>query len=360
MPSLLFTSSPESAALALSELRDLTGNARLQKWLAPGIGLAESALDWDELVVALQTRPPIWTRHIHPVQARGPINNNALDLLTLESLTQTALLHLDTEHTFSVQTRLLGEGLQWQYSRFDINERLAALIASWGAPLDVRAPYQILSITLTPTEAYLGLSLARHNLSDWAGGERRFKREPEQISRAEFKLLEALETFGIEPPFDFGRNAPSAQDKFPGGVVLDMGAAPGGWSRLMVEFGCQVVAVDPARLDPRLAATPQITYLGKTVQDYLPTRQRFDLILNDMRMDARDSARLMVEAAAALKPGGQALMTLKLPEERPAATAEHALKILQTGFAEVRARQLFHNRSEITVAMRQTHLDNQG
>ena len=46
----------------------------------------------------------------------------------------------------------------------------------------------------------MGLSLAVNNLSDWAGGVRRFAREPGQISRAEFKLLEALEIFKIELP----------------------------------------------------------------------------------------------------------------------------------------------------------------
>ena len=70
--------------------------------------------------------PPIWIRHVHPVHARTPLRNNALDLMTLETILAPILMELDTERSFSVQTRLLGDGVQWQYSPYDVNERLAA------------------------------------------------------------------------------------------------------------------------------------------------------------------------------------------------------------------------------------------
>ncbi|NJN43361.1 MAG: methyltransferase domain-containing protein [Anaerolineae bacterium] len=200
-------------------------------------------------------------------------------------------------------------------------------------------PEQILSVTLTPTEAFLGLSLAHENLSDWAGGERRFKREAGQISRAEFKLLEALETFKLQLPSD--------------GLALDMGAAPGGWARLLAEHGLHVIAVDPAELDPRVETLPNVTHIRATVENYLPAREPFDLILNDMRMDARDSARVMLTAANFLKPGGFVVMTLKLPEKGTEDVAQAALKILKKDFSIIGARQLFHNRGEVTVALKQ-------
>ncbi|HMX44125.1 MAG TPA: SAM-dependent methyltransferase, partial [Elusimicrobiota bacterium] len=213
---------------------------------------------------------------------------------------------------------------------------LAAILGEWGAPLDVQHPEQILSVTLTPTEAFLGLSLARENLSDWAGGERRFKREPGQISRAEFKLLEALETFDLQLPAT--------------GVALDMGAAPGGWTRILAAH-LRVIAVDPAELDPRVESLPNVTHIRATVENYLPTREIFDVILNDMRMDARDSARVMLMAAKYLKPKGFGLMTLKLPEKGMGEVARAALRILGSGYSILGARQLFHNRDEVTVAV---------
>ncbi|MFW5942052.1 MAG: 50S rRNA methyltransferase, partial [Chloroflexota bacterium] len=67
------------------------------------------------------------------------------------------------------------------------------------------------------------------------------------------------------------------------------------------------------------------------------------------RLDARDSARLMVAYAPHLYRDGQALMTLKLPEENQVPIIEHAFNILRQAYTIAGARQLFHNRSEVTV-----------
>jgi 23S rRNA (cytidine2498-2'-O)-methyltransferase len=184
---------------------------------------------------------------------------------------------------------------------------------------------------------YVGLSDVEQNLSSWAGGARRFAREPGQISRSEFKLLEALEVFALPLP--------------EGGLALDLGAAPGGWTRLLRARGLRVVAVDPAALDPRLAGDRGIRHVRATAQQFFPCRERFDLIVNDMRMDARDSARLMLDAAPCLRPEGHALMTLKLPAEGPEQVMHQALALLARRYRVLGARQLFHNRSEVTVAL---------
>ena len=338
---ILFTAQPNAATLALHELQNALPGTRLARWITPGVGLAQVSGDWRTLAGTFLQHPPIFIRHLCPALIRIPLELAPDDLEILAHHTHTLLLELDTTRSYSVQTRTLGEGTlregQWPYTRFDVNNRLAAVLGEWGAPLDVQHPEQILSVTLTPTESFLGLSLARENLSDWAGGERRFKREPNQISRAEFKLLEALETFDLQLPAT--------------GVALDMGAAPGGWTRLLAAHGLRVIAVDPAELDPRVETLPNITHIRTTVENYLPTRESFDVILNDMRMDARDSARVMLMAAKFLKPKGFAVMTLKLPEKGMGEVAQKALRILVSEYSLLGARQLFHNRDEVTVAL---------
>ena len=133
-------------------------------------------------------------------------------------------------------------------------------------------------------------------------------------------------------------------------MALDLGASPGGWSRILRRKGQYVTAVDPALLDPRLAEDQAIRHLRMTAEHYLADEpDTFDLIVNDMRMDARDSARLMVGYARQIYPGGAAIMTLKLPEEGRATVVEHAWEILEEAYTIVGARQLFHNRSEITL-----------
>ena len=93
-------------------------------------------------------------------------------------------------------------------------------------------------------------------------------------------------------------------------------------------------------------------HLRVTAENYLADEpDQFDLIVNDMRMDARDSARLMVDYAPQLYPGGAVIMTLKLPEEGRPTVIDHAWEILEEAYTIVGARQLFHNRSEITLYM---------
>lgn len=334
---MLFTSSSASGQIALEEIRALDPGARLRHWLEPGVGWVELTLSWDAFADRLCEQPPVFCRHVCPVHITVSLKQAPDDLETLVGATGQLASRLDAAQTFSVQTRLIGEG--WPYARYDVNTRLADELTSQGFALDVRRPAQILSVALTPKEGYLGVSRAADNLSDWAGGERRFKAEPEQISRAEFKLLEALETFKLSWP-----NA---------GCALDLGAAPGGWTRVARLHGLQVIAIDPADLAPSLATDPGVRHLRHTAQRYLPgTDDTFDVILNDMRMDARDSAQLMLRARRNLKPGGWALMTLKLPHSHAERVATSALALLRERYTLIGARQLFHNRNEITVALR--------
>ncbi len=333
----IFTAQPTAVDLALGELRCADPTLRLERWLAEGVGLVQGASSWRDLVAGLSEPPPVFVRHLCPVTVRVEIELIPADIEALAHAARAFLRELDPTRSFSVQTRTLGLG-SLPYTRFEINNRLAALLGESGASLDVQRPAQVLSVVVAPPLAFLGLSFAHENLSDWAGGERRFKRTADQVSRAEFKLLEALEVFGLELPA--------------AGLALDMGAAPGGWTRLLAQRGLRVIAVDPAALDPRVAVLPNVTHIRTTIENYLPQRAAFDVIVNDMRMDARDSARVMLTAAPLLKPDGFAVMTLKLPVKGMSDVFKQALRILARDYRRIGARQLFHNRDEVTIALR--------
>lgn len=338
---VITTADPDFVSLADEELRQAfrPGRPELASTpLAPGVQLIHLPQSVWELAERWHKRPPIFVRHICPAQIMVP----RPELDALATAVREAFPELfDPTLTFSVQTRILDEGVIKPY---DVNTALAAVVRDeFGIPLDVRRPQQILSVVLArpgrETVAYLGLSPAVFNLSDWAGGVRRFKREPGQISRAEFKLLEALESFGIELPAN--------------GRALDLGAAPGGWTRVLRQKGQYVTAVDPGELAPAVALDPRVQYRQMTAEAYLASGpDTFDLIVNDMRLDARDSSRLMVAFAPYLYSHGLALMTLKLPEQGRRPVLDHAFEILRQRYEIVGARQLFHNRSEITVYLR--------
>ena len=347
MTRCLFTAAPEFSHLAWQEFQTAVRQPQLIGWLTPGVCLATAEEPFAQLGEVWRAQSPIYVRHVCPAAVMTTLNHTSQDV---EALRRAVVEHLADQMvadlSFSVQTRLLDPTTP--YKPFDVNERLAqALQAECGARLDVRAPQQIVSVAVGRlADAWVGLagvSLAAHNLSDWAGGVRRFKREPDQISRAEFKLLEAWELFGLTAP--------------PGAQALDLGAAPGGWTRVLRQRGVWVTAVDPAALDGRLLADQGVWHVRVSAESFLhhlsPSEQ-FTLILNDMRLDPLPSVHLMAEAAPHLAPDGWALITLKLPQPRTAGRlVNQALTALSHAYTVAGARQLFHNRQEVTVLLRQ-------
>ena len=339
-PNLILTADPSCADLALEELRRVCPEAQVVARPEPGVLGCSVEEGFDGVATRWQAEPPVFTRHVCPVEREVAVTGYAdADLAALE---QAALAvcagRLAGDLPFSVQTRIFGAVA---LKPFDVNTRLApALTAASGAPLDVRNPRLVVSVVLAGARGWLGLSRVEQNLSNWAGGARRFAREDGQVSRSEFKLLEALEVFRLELPKS--------------GVALDLGAAPGGWTRVLRRAGLNVVAVDPAELHPSLTADSGVRHERLTAERYLYGAHpaRFDCIVNDMRQDARDSARTMATFGPLLAPEGVALMTCKLPHQNHLATLQQALAILSRAYQVAGARHLFHNRSEVTVCLR--------
>ncbi len=344
----VFSCADDSRFIAEYELRALIPDLPAFLWLDAsadgepvGAALAALPVPFDECAAAIERARPIFLRHLAPVQRTVPLSGTESDITVLREAVAELAPRVTAEFTASVQTRVLGDAPR-PYNRAAVNRALwEELTERTGVTLDTRAPEQTLSVCVAADTAFLGVSWTRQNRSDWAGGERRFKRDEKQISRAEFKLLEAFEVFGITPP--------------PDGLALDVGAAPGGWTRVLREKGLHVVAVDPAELDPRLERDPYVNHVWYPIQHYGPT-DMFDIIVNDLKMDARDSIDVLLRLRPTLKPGGTAIMTLKLPKHGETARSllgyvRDDLARLQTGYRLIGARQLFHNRSEITVAL---------
>jgi 23S rRNA (cytidine2498-2'-O)-methyltransferase len=345
----LMTAQPEFINSAFAELKLFDKNVTEIEEIAPDILLCQAPNVARLMSIASNTHPT-FARHIAPVQTIIDLDNNEQDIgtiaLTTIQLPNFALLERGTH--FAVQTRLTqtnkADG-ERAYSSGQINRTLAeALAEETGAVEDIKKPQVIISLLCTMHKGYLGISEAKNNLSSWPGGARHYAQTKEQVSRAEFKLLEALEVFGVTLPSQ--------------GQALDLGAAPGGWTRLLLDAGIEVVAVDPARLDPRLAQRRGLEHYRGYAEDYLEDavqkHKRYDLIVNDMRMDAREAARLLSKAANCLRAGdGFMVSVFKLPhatlEIDPFVNLNEALIILKRSYQIVQARQLFHNRQEVTV-----------
>ena len=345
---VIATAHPEFLEAALDELKRLDEQLASAEVLAPGVAIC-SCPDSAALMRAAAKNRPTFVRHLAPAQIVTNLSNTEHDIgtLALAIVNLPGFQQLERGVRFAVQTRLLQTGerhVERPYSSGRLNQALAEAIAEeTGAVEFIKKPRLVVSLLCTTEKAYIGISTTEENLSDWPGGMRHFAQTPEQISRAEFKLLEALEVFGVSLPAH--------------GRALDLGAAPGGWTRLLLDAGLYVVAVDPARLDPRLVRRPHLEHYHGYAETYLEesTKQHrnFAVITNDMRIDAREAARLLVWAQRLLQADGFVISTLKLPhatrEIDPLKTLKEALSTLNKRYAIVQARQLFHNRQEVTV-----------
>ena len=372
--------SPFYEDVALNELAALCG-ARLVARLAPGTLLLESALSAEALDRRLAGAPPVFCRQLivdiqqmplggdPDVNARAPAR--AWEEVAGSSGTPPGrIVVCDAE----------GRGA----SIPAVEQRLRALLPRAGAergqggsgtPALLHAPddrvpddhpatalASVLGVVLAGGTAYVGrvqcgagLVGGRHAPGGHGGdgdgsppcppgGRPDLPFVEDLISRSALKLLEAIETFAI-------RLAPGMR-------ALDLGASPGGWTQLLARRGLRVDAVDPGALDPRAAGLPGVREHRMTAQTFLRAGTsarvfgRYDLLVNDMRLDARESARIMAAAGAVLGPGGTGLITLKLPQAGPTAILRQAQEILRGAFAGQQGRCLFYNRNEVTVLLR--------
>jgi 23S rRNA (cytidine2498-2'-O)-methyltransferase len=349
----IVTAQREFMPAALSELKTIDKQLSIVREMTPDITLC-GIPDVERFVRTVGNAQPVFVRHIAPVQTIVDLNNSEQDIgrLGLAIVQLPGFRHLERGTRFSVQTRLVQTDKasgERAYSGGQINKTLAeALAEETGAIEDIKKPQIVVSLLCTPQKGYIGISLAEENLSSWPGGARHYAQTEDQISRAEFKLLEALEVFGVTLPTS--------------GYALDLGAAPGGWTRILLAAGLQVAAVDPASLDPRLGRQRRLEHYRGYAENYLEEairkHSRFDIIVNDMRMDAREAARLLVKAATCLRTNDSFVLSVfKLPHEtpeiNPQANLKEALQILRKSYNIVQAHQLFHNRQEVTVVAAQ-------
>lgn len=128
--------------------------------------------------------------------------------------------------------------------------RRAALIAERLPPLPIKPK----AFPFTPPPVPMGAFalLDEHTMlasplctSPFPNGEFEFVEDKEgPPSRAYRKLWEALVIAGERPA--------------PGEACLDAGASPGGWTWALAGLGAEVLAIDRADLDPRIAALPGV------------------------------------------------------------------------------------------------------
>jgi 23S rRNA (cytidine2498-2'-O)-methyltransferase len=161
---------------------------------------------------------------------------------------------------------------------------------------------------------------------------RRMRRDADTVSRAALKLDEALEWVG---------DAPGPKE-----TCVDLGAAPGGWSQRLLARGARVIAVDPARLK---LSHKKLLHVQESAFRFEPD-EPVDWLLCDMAWRPLEVAQLLAKWG---RKGWaiRLVANVKLPMKDKWPTLDRVRATLEGGgWRNVKMRQLYHDRDEVTVA----------
>lgn len=331
---IIFTSQEATQQLAVNEIKKFDNKVKIEKWLDNGVAFCTIEDNLNDVVK--EFRKTIFTRHIFKVDAVLDIDENFFE--NLKSLVSKLTEDLDKSETISVQARQVVKN-ELEITKFDTVVKLSDSLKESGFEISVKEPKNIISVFLTRRDCYVGIGTEWENLSSYNGGMVMFAKTEDNISRAEYKLLETFEVFGIDV-----KNFRTA---------IDLGAAPGGWTKILVERGLKVLAVDPANLDPKLLENENVAHYKMMAEDFLQRYEvKVDVLVNDMKMDVIKTCEVMNTMSEGLAHDGIAIVTFKLPQKNQMGKILDGIRILKQKYKILYKKQLFNNRSEITVVMK--------
>lgn len=346
MSKFIVTYTPYFRKNMIKELLSIDENINIKKVFSDSTLLLESELNRDEFINKLIEQSPIFIKHIMPVMKTGKIHED-LELDKNEILTNIDSITSLSNEPFAVQCRIISGGQSGlDYSSKDLEVFVGTYYEQAGniptfSDTDLKnEDIKILSILINHDDYYCGFSTSRENMNFHCDEYRICGKGGRAISRAENKLKEALSKFNISLDGE--------------GYALDIGAAPGGWTKVLADYGYKVVSVDPGDLKPELENDPRIQHYKCRIED-LDFENFFDIIVNDMNVDPQTTATIMNRLAGALKDKGIAIVTLKLPN-KVEDDIEESSKILEDEYDVLTIKSLFHNRQEVTAMIRKKPL----
>jgi len=337
----IITYTPYFKNVTKRELQEIDNSVKVRENISHGISLVTSEKQQGEFLNEINSQSPIFLKHMMPVMDAGIIEKD-LDI-DKEILLKRAegIVEMKPRSKFAVQCRVVGGNLK--YSAKDLEVYIGnsyynkGHIPTFSDREILNEDIYVISILIHDDKFFMGFSKSTDNLNFHSDEARISSRAGgREISRAENKLIEALATFNIELDGE--------------GIALDLGAAPGGWSKVLADYGYNVLAVDPAELHPKLQDHPKIKHLKIKSQE-IKLEEKLDLIVNDMNMGPQETAKIMNENAHLLKDGGLAIITLKLPN-RARNSIKESVKLLEENYEVLNIRSLYHNRQEVTALLR--------
>lgn len=177
------------------------------------------------------------------------------------------------------------------------------------------------------------LIFSKQTLSLCANGEANFIEDKRAPSRAYLKLWELFTLHGIRPKR--------------GERCLDLGASPGGWTWVLANLGCQVVAIDRSPLAPALMRNGNVEFIQRNALTLKPgDLAPVDWLFSDVICYPQDLFK-MVETWLAVEPkdGGCRGFVCTLKFKGP---TDHQIAKRFAGVAGSHLKHLSVNKHELT------------
>jgi len=210
--------------------------------------------------------------------------------------------------------------------------------------IDRASPWR-LHVCMTATDAAYVAAARVDATAPWPGGIPRLKFPRGAPSRSTLKLEEALLTL---------LDADERERCLKAGMrAVDLGAAPGGWTWQLVARSLHVTAVDNGPMDAGLLASGLVDHLRADGFRYQPPKP-VDWLVCDMVEQPRKVSQRMAEWLAQAWCR-HAVFNLKLPMKKRWDEVQACFALLREACGErveLRAKQLYHDREEITVYAR--------
>ncbi len=304
---------------------------------------------------------------------------DTVDYLKIEDAA-SAVLAGNKRTSFKIEVKKAG--LAADETAKSIEVRLGEELEERGYRADLKTPELMVYVILLGKSTIIGHVGAKTQKDRTLDAFRRANRQGgDRVNRAEFKIEEAIDFFGI----DLGKHK----------MALDIGASPGGWTHYLSQHGIKVVAVDNALLnyekvskgkkvlvmadaadvpgirkmlaDNRLGGNVLVKGIGEDADfsDYdiihikanmerdkrielLKRFGEFDILTIDTNTAPPESSAIANSLAGLLGPGAPLVMTIKLPTSAFSKHISSAETGLSKNYTSISLKKLPHNRRELT------------
>ncbi len=336
---------PESSA---KELEGLANVSIVDKSL--NVAIVESDADLCSIV---RKKKPVFIYGVFPLRTKGRISKgDYLGSIYRQMLKAMRAGKVGRDETVFLECYDINN--RTRYSAKDIEVSLGQRLNSDGYKADIIDPTAFVYAVLLNGVCYAGTSEFDYEWQRRLNPLRRYM-GTRKVSRAEFKIREAFEEFGISG----------------NGIAIDLGAAPGGWSLFLHKRGYKVIAVDPAKLDyaamksagARVITLPPGGDVAKSIKrcDVLHIKAGFDdalrmipktcatLIADDMNLGPLASAAAVLEFVPTLTPHASLVLTVKCMSRNAPKFMREAKHALSGSFEVKSIKALPSNRQEVTL-----------